>query len=98
MPNNNPGGHNQYSKSDSSSPKSQTPIAKSQQAHADGATPANSTGESALLASGSATGDTNAGASAPAPRSENNPGNFANDRERARTAGRKGGEAHGSNR
>lgn len=26
---------------------------------------------------------------------ENNPGNFANDRERAREAGRKGGEAHG---
>jgi uncharacterized protein len=28
----------------------------------------------------------------------NNPGNFANDRERARAAGRKGGEAHGSHR
>jgi general stress protein YciG len=27
---------------------------------------------------------------------ENNPGNFANDRDRAREAGRKGGEAHGS--
>ncbi len=26
---------------------------------------------------------------------ENNPGNFANNRERAREAGRKGGEAHG---
>jgi general stress protein YciG len=26
---------------------------------------------------------------------ENNPGNFANDREKAREAGRKGGEAHG---
>jgi|HubBroStandDraft_3_1064219.scaffolds.fasta_scaffold249575_1 general stress protein YciG len=26
---------------------------------------------------------------------ENNPGNFANDRDRAREAGRKGGEAHG---
>ncbi len=29
---------------------------------------------------------------------ENNPGNFANNRERARIAGRKGGEAHGSHR
>ncbi|HTW75598.1 MAG TPA: KGG domain-containing protein [Steroidobacteraceae bacterium] len=29
---------------------------------------------------------------------ENNPGNFANDREKAREAGRKGGEAHGANR
>ena len=29
---------------------------------------------------------------------ENNPGNFANDREKARLAGRKGGEAHGANR
>ena len=28
----------------------------------------------------------------------NNPGNFANNRERARAAGRKGGEAHGSYR
>lgn len=28
----------------------------------------------------------------------NNPGNFANDREKARAAGRKGGEAHGANR
>jgi general stress protein YciG len=29
---------------------------------------------------------------------ENNPGNFANDREKARQAGRKGGEAHGAHR
>lgn len=29
---------------------------------------------------------------------ENNPGNFANDREKARIAGRKGGEAHGAHR
>jgi general stress protein YciG len=29
---------------------------------------------------------------------DNNPGNFANDREKAREAGRKGGEAHGTNR
>ncbi len=29
---------------------------------------------------------------------ENNPGNFANDREKARAAGRKGGEAHGGHR
>ncbi|MFI4895629.1 MAG: general stress protein [Steroidobacterales bacterium] len=29
---------------------------------------------------------------------ENNPGNFANDRDKAREAGRKGGEAHGSHR
>jgi uncharacterized protein len=28
----------------------------------------------------------------------NNPGNFANNREKAREAGRKGGEAHGSHR
>jgi uncharacterized protein len=28
----------------------------------------------------------------------NNPGNFANNRERARAAGRKGGEAHGLHR
>jgi uncharacterized protein len=29
---------------------------------------------------------------------QNNPGNFANDREKARIAGRKGGEAHGAHR
>jgi general stress protein YciG len=29
---------------------------------------------------------------------DNNPGNFANDRDRAREAGRKGGEAHGTHR
>jgi general stress protein YciG len=28
----------------------------------------------------------------------NNPGNFANDRDKAREAGRKGGEAHGAHR
>jgi general stress protein YciG len=27
---------------------------------------------------------------------QNNPGNFANNREKAREAGRKGGEAHGA--
>jgi general stress protein YciG len=29
---------------------------------------------------------------------DNNPGNFANNREKAREAGRKGGEAHGAHR
>ena len=57
MPNNNPHGHNQYTKRDQTSKPAQ-----------------------------------------PGQGRANNPGNFANDREKAREAGRKGGEAHGTHR
>jgi len=116
MPNNNPGGHNQYSKSDGPGSKSQEPSSFVQDARAEGAvpdtgsssnaapaaTPARSAG-SGVSKRGFASMDEHtqriiASKGGHSQGRENNPGNFANDRERARTAGRKGGEAHGSHR
>jgi general stress protein YciG len=113
MPNNNPQGHNQYSKR--RDPMQQAPAEDS----ASSAMTAGADSESTATASADATAtSTNPGVSqGPARRGfaamdeatqrtiaskggqsqgkENNPGNFANDRDRAREAGRKGGEAHG---
>lgn len=76
MPNDNSGGHNQYTTPENPSPKSRRGFASM-----DAET-------QRMIASkgGQSQGK------------DNNPGNFANDRDRAREAGRKGGEAHGANR
>ena len=93
MPNNNPQGHNQYAKSESRTSSS-----------------TGSTGTT--VNTGSTTGKSRRGFASMEPQMQreiaskggqsqgkaNNPGNFANDREKARQAGRKGGEAHGANR
>ena len=152
MPNNNPHGHNQYTKPELRSQKTKKPASQpNQSGSTDGPGGTNTTHESD---NGKSAGtDTSAGthtasvshvavtsdsspdlASAATPSSngatspvhppsgtsrrgfasmdaamqreiaskgghsqgrENNPGNFANDREKAREAGRKGGEAHG---
>ena len=107
MPNNTPGGHNQYSKSES------RPAASGSSASSGTSNSASSTGSAgATTSTGSATGKSRRGFASMEPQMQreiaskggqsqgkaNNPGNFANDREKARQAGRKGGEAHGANR
>ncbi len=107
MPNNNPEGHNQYTKSDNRSPVSAGP------GSAGGSSGSGSTSSSGSSASSSSsTGKSKRGFASMEPQmqreiaskggqsqgKENNPGNFANDREKARQAGRKGGEAHGAHR
>jgi hypothetical protein len=76
MPNNNPSGHNQYTKPENRSPKSRRGFASM-----------NAEMQREIASKGGQS-----------QGKENNPGNFANDREKAREAGRKGGEAHGANR
>jgi uncharacterized protein len=113
MPNNNPQGHNQYTKrreqvqqtadtgstegidSTSSAP---SPGAPSDETTAStpttgGATP--TPAKRGFAAMDEATQRTIASKGGQSQGKENNPGNFANDRDRAREAGRKGGEAHG---
>lgn len=115
MPNNNPQGHNQYSKRR----EGMQPDAPANDSPTDTATGPGDTFDVTSSPPTETTGvSTSSGASAgPAKRGfaamdeatqrtiaskggqsqgkENNPGNFANDRDRAREAGRKGGEAHG---
>jgi general stress protein YciG len=102
MPNNNPRGHNQYSSR------------KEQMEHGAGALPSDTPppvstaaapgGTSAgparrgFAAMDEATQRTIASKGGQSQGKDNNPGNFANDRDRAREAGRKGGEAHGTHR
>ena len=120
MPNNNPHGHNQYTKPEL---RSQKPKKPAQQPDPSGSTDA--PGGSGPThrpdeANGSSPESSHSSHAAPSGTSrrgfasmdaalqreiaskgghsqgrENNPGNFANDREKAREAGRKGGEAHG---
>jgi general stress protein YciG len=123
MPNNNPHGHNQYTKAENRSPKSQSPKLKpTESGSIDAPGGAVTTHESDTTNTAGAE-QSGAGTSSPSGTSrrgfasmdeatqreiaskgghsqgrENNPGNFANDREKAREAGRKGGEAHGSHR
>ena len=107
MPNNNPEGHNQYTKSENRS------IASGSTPPAVSASSSGSTGSTGSTGSpGGSTGKSKRGFASMEPQmqreiaskggqsqgKENNPGNFANDREKARLAGRKGGEAHGANR
>jgi general stress protein YciG len=113
MPNNNPAGHNQYTKRKEQLQQSAV--------HSPGDSSGGSPMSSAAPMSGDASSAMSAGnTAAPAKRGfaamdeatqrgiaskggqsqgkENNPGNFANDPDRAREAGRKGGEAHGTHR
>jgi general stress protein YciG len=115
MPNNNPQGHNQYTKrrdpighsgdtdgtqisdttegpsaSDAPSDEPATTI-PSGTASGASSTPA----KRGFAAMDEATQRTIASKGGQSQGKENNPGNFANDRDRAREAGRKGGEAHG---
>jgi len=107
MPNNNPHGHNQYTKSENRSAKSQGSRSKSSQSNTRGGTdssdPIGSTETSGASRRGFASMDEAtqreiASKGGHSQGRENNPGNFANDRDKAREAGRKGGEAHGSHR
>ena len=110
MPNNNPEGHNQYKKSDNRSSVGAGPAgAANSSVSSSGSSPGSS---SPSGSSGTSTGKSKRGFASMEPQmqreiaskggqsqgKENNPGNFANDREKARQAGRKGGEAHGAHR
>jgi general stress protein YciG len=99
MPNNNPHGHNQYTRAEDRNSKAQTP-----------APPADTMTDAAAAAAPSGTSRRGfasmdeqtqreiASKGGHSQGRDNNPGNFANDRDKAREAGRKGGEAHGSHR
>lgn len=108
MPNNNPQGHNQYTKSEDRSTKS----GQSATAAAHATSAADAGVSDAAYAANTAHGVSRRGFASMDEQTQreiaskgghsqgrdNNPGNFANDRDKAREAGRKGGEAHGSNR
>jgi uncharacterized protein len=126
MPNNNPHGHNQYTKRDQTAKPTQPGQGGDHQGgeHKGGhaGTPPSEPSHSGNN-SGESAAPSNAATAAPSGISRrgfasmdqamqreiaskgghaqgraNNPGNFANDREKAREAGRKGGEAHGAHR
>jgi uncharacterized protein len=112
MPNNNPQGHNQYTKrkeqvpqeSGAQSAEPETSPANEATAGADPVTPGTTSGTTSgsakrgFAAMDEVTQRTIASKGGQSQGKENNPGNFANDRDRAREAGRKGGESHGANR
>jgi general stress protein YciG len=111
MPNNNPSGHNQYTKRKDQPMQSAGDEPSESAEHAEPDTTAASVGAPANTASGvhtpakrgfaamdEATQRGIASKGGQSQGKENNPGNFANDRDRAREAGRKGGESHGANR
>jgi general stress protein YciG len=140
MPNNNPHGHNQYTKRDQTSKPTQPGQGREHQGgeHKGGehggthpSEPSHSGNNSGTGSSAASAGDTSMSSNGEAPAAAavtsgisrrgfasmdqatqreiaskgghaqgraNNPGNFANDREKAREAGRKGGEAHGAHR
>jgi hypothetical protein len=105
MPNNNPQGHNQYTRSEDRSTRSRSPAATGEPASdavsgdtvVAGGTPAASGASRRGFASmDQRTQREIASKGGHSQGRDNNPGNFANDRDKAREAGRKGGEAHGS--
>jgi general stress protein YciG len=102
MPNNNPSGHNQYTKRKESgeSPIAPTASEASGEASSENSimTPAATPSRRGFAAMDEATQRGIASKGGQSQGKENNPGNFANDRDRAREAGRKGGEAHGAHR
>jgi general stress protein YciG len=115
MPNNNPAGHNQYTKrkehnqlqpgdaSGESSGDASMESSERTMTDASSGPPSTPTGNPSPARRGFAAMDeaTQRGIASKGGQSqgkENNPGNFANDRDRAREAGRKGGESHGANR
>jgi hypothetical protein len=106
MPNNNPTGHNQYTKRE----EQQVQLPGEQPAEsAEAATAPNAVSGSASAAPSATSTPAKRGFAAmdeatqrgiaskggQSQGKENNPGNFANNRDRAREAGRKGGESHG---
>jgi general stress protein YciG len=105
MPNNNPSGHNQYTKRRQEEPSDgsfESP-APERASNADFSSTSMAPVSAAPAKRGFAAMDeaTQRGIASKGGQSqgkENNPGNFANNRDRAREAGRKGGESHGSNR
>jgi general stress protein YciG len=131
MPNNNPHGHNQYTKRDQTSKPAQPGHAGEHQGgehqggehqggeHQGGehtgthpSEPSHSGNHSGAGSSASPSGIARRGFASMDQATQreiaskgghaqgraNNPGNFANDRDKAREAGRKGGEAHGAHR
>ena len=113
MPNNNPSGHNQYTKrkAQTQAPPGDSPMqsglasSTTEAAPSEAATEAvpsaptpSSPARRGFAAMDEATQRSIAAKGGQSQGKENNPGNFANDRDRAREAGRKGGEAHGGNR
>jgi uncharacterized protein len=125
MPNNNPHGHNQYTKRDQTSKPTQPGQGGEHKGGEHNGGEHAGTHPSEPSHSGTDSSSTAAPTATPAPSGisrrgfasmdqatqreiaskgghaqgrDNNPGNFANDREKAREAGRKGGEAHGAHR
>jgi general stress protein YciG len=104
MPNNNPAGHNQYTKRKEHQQPTDAPMESTASETTDTTTAGSAppAASSAPARRGFAAMDETmqreiASKGGQSQGKENNPGNFANDRDRAREAGRKGGEAHGSN-
>lgn len=103
MPNNNPRGHNQYTKRRESMHQAAATDAPNSHGAPDNTDPAASTAahssptpaKRGFAAMDEATQRTIASKGGQSQGKENNPGNFANNRDRAREAGRKGGESHG---
>ena len=94
MPNNNPAGRNQYSQGHHRSLAADAPSNTENSAASAGSGKSKrgfASMEPGLQREIASKGGQSQGR-------ENNPGNFANDREKARQAGRKGGEAHGAHR
>ena len=103
MPNNNPHGHNQYTRSEDRSSRTQAPPAPPAAAADTMTDAAAAPAPSGTSRRGFASMDEQtqreiASKGGHSQGRDNNPGNFANDRDKAREAGRKGGEAHGSQR
>jgi general stress protein YciG len=99
MPNNNPHGHNQYTRSEDRSSQGQTPAPPAPDTVTDAAAAAGSgTSRRGFASMDEQTQREIASKGGHSQGRDNNPGNFANDRDKAREAGRKGGEAHGSHR
>jgi len=96
MPNNNPAGHNQYTrrKEENAAHTADPSQPQSTVATATPSTPA----KRGFAAMDEEMQREIASKGGHSQGKENNRGNFWHDRERARIAGRKGGEAHGKNR
>jgi general stress protein YciG len=94
MPNNNPAGHNQYTrrKEENAAHTADPSQPQSTVATATPSTPA----KRGFAAMDEEMQREIASKGGQSQGKENTPGNFANDRDRAREAGRKGGESHGS--
>jgi len=107
MPNNNPAGHNQYTKHKDQQQGAASSMQSAEPTSADPTQSSSDTASSVPSANpaparrGFAAMDEQRTIASKGGQSQgkaNNPGNFANDRDRAREAGRKGGESHGGDR